>query len=114
MDLTDLFINVVSKSADVPPRLAADAVHVRGCEERLQDDSYLEFLDTQIRQGARGPEWKERLVRRRAGLSPYSGKALICGSVRSAAADYTVYVDPRRRSVVFWEEYELDGGNSSA
>ena len=113
MDARALFIDVVSNAAVVPSQLAAQAAHVRGCERSSFDDSYMEFLDTQIRLGARGPEWTERLARRRAGLSPYRGIALIRGSVRSGTADYTVYVDAHRRSVVFWEEYELDGGGSS-
>jgi hypothetical protein len=114
MDARELFINVVRNAADVPALLAADAVHVRGCEQTLSDDSYMEFLDTQIRRAARGPEWTERLARRRAGLSPYCNTPLIVGSIRSASADYTVYVDPRRRSIVFWEGYELNGGDGTA
>ena len=114
MDARELFIDIVSKAPGVPAQLAAHAVDVRGCEQSSFDSSYMEFLDTQIRLGARGPEWTERLARRRMDLSPYRGIALIRGSVRSASADYTVYVDANRRNVVFWEEYELDGGGSTA
>ena len=109
MDTRQLFIDVVRAATDVPAQLTAVAADVRGCELSSFDESYIEFLDTQIRLGARGPEWTERLTRRRAGLSPYCGMTLIYGRLSSAAADYSVYVDPRGLRVVYWEEYAADG-----
>ena len=52
----------------------------------------------------------ERLTRRRAGLAPFCGATLVRGTVRTAAVDYTVYVDPDRRRIVYWEQYDMDGG----
>jgi hypothetical protein len=110
MDARQLFVDVVSSAADVPAELRVHAADVRGCKQSSFDESYIDFLDTQIRLGARGPEWTERLAKRRAGLLPYCGATLISGRIRSPASEYTVYVDTGSRSVVYWEVYELDGG----
>jgi hypothetical protein len=106
MDLRQQFIDVVSNATGVPTQLAAHALKVRACEQSSFDESYIDFLDTQIRLAPRGPEWTEHLTRRRAGLAPYCGTALIYGRVRSASTDYIVYVDAQRWRVVYWEEYE--------
>ena len=110
MDARQLFIEVVSNAAELPAELAAHAAGVRACERLSFDETYLEFLDTQIRLSPRGPEWTERLTRRRAGLAPFCGATLIRGDVRTAAVDYTVYVDPDHRRIVYWEQYDMDGG----
>lgn len=93
--------------ATYPRRCPAAAEDAQSCEMSAFDESYIEFLDTQIRLSPRGPEWTERLQRRRSGLSPYCGMPLVRGRVCTAASDYSVYVDPTRRVVVYWEEYPL-------
>jgi hypothetical protein len=101
----DLFVEVLSAAADPPEALRSHAHEVSGCEESAFDESYLEFLDEQIRLGPRGPEWTERLERRRAGLEPFCGVRMVSGHVRAGTSGYTVYIDPRSRAVVYWEEY---------
>ena len=110
MDARQLFIEVVPNAAEVPPQLAAHVADVRGCEQGSFDETYLQFLDALIRLSPRGPEWTERLTRRRAGLASFCGATLVRGTVRTAAVDYTVYVDPDRRRIVYWEQYDMDGG----
>ena len=106
----DLFIDTVTSSGGLPAQLAAGAANVQACEGTTFDQTYVDFLDTQIRLAARGPEWTERLKRRREGLRPHCGVLLVFGRVRTAVADYTVYVDPARRVVVYWEEYRREDG----
>ena len=112
MDAKQRFIEVVKAATVVPPGLATHAGDVRGCEVSSFDESYIEFLDTQIRLGARGPEWTQRLIRRRACLSPYCGATLIFGRVESPTTDYSVYVEPLASRVVYWEEYAAEGGTA--
>lgn len=107
MDPRDLIIAVLKAAADLPPPVVAGAAGVRDSRASCVDSSYLAFLDSQIELEPRGPEWTERLKKRRAGLSPFCDVPLVSGTVRTATCDVTVYVDPERRVVVFWEEYPL-------
>jgi hypothetical protein len=92
----------------LPARLRDHIADVRGVEEHRFDESYIEFLDTQIHLSPRGPEWTERLTRRRAALLPFCGVTLLRGSVHVAGSDFTVEVDPKTKAVIHWEEYEDD------
>jgi hypothetical protein len=88
--------------------LREHAGDVTALEEHTYDESYIEFLDTQIRLSPRGPEWTVRLIRRRAALLPFCGVTLLRGRVQVGDADFTVEIDPKTRAVIHWEEYEYD------
>src|SRR5262245_15497981 len=103
--LTDLFWQVVRTASELPEP-ARSAVAVSRCNESRFDETYIAFLDKQIELSPRGPEWTERLRRRRAGLAPYCGVPLVSGHVRVGTSGFTIYVDPATRRVVYWEEYE--------
>ena len=104
MDSKVLFVEAVTGGGDLPARLRDHVADVRGVGEHRFDESYIEFLDTQIRLSTRGPEWTERLKRRRAALLPFCGVTLLRGSVRVAGSDFTVEVDPKTKAVIHWEE----------
>ena len=106
MNLTELFVEVVRATASLPAPLREHADEVRGLEEHSFDASYIEFLDIQTRLGPRGPEWTERLIRRRAALLPYCDVTLLRGRVRASTLDFTVEIHPESRAVVHWEQYE--------
>ena len=94
--------------ADLPAPLRQHAADVTALEEHRFDESYIEFLDTQIRLSPRGPEWTERLKRRRATLLPFCDVTLLRGRVQVGDANFTVEIDPATRAVIHWEEYEYD------
>jgi len=75
------------------------------CAGHRFDGSYIEFLDTQIRLSPRGPEWTERLKRRRAALLSFTGVTLLRGRGQVGKADFTVEIHPETRAIVHWEEY---------
>jgi hypothetical protein len=102
---TELFVEVLRGATELPEELRARAPGVRGCEESPFDESYLAFLDEMIHLSPRGPEWTERLRRRRAGLAPFCGVRLVSGHLRVGTSDFWVKIDPRTRRVVYWEEY---------
>lgn len=106
MSFYALFVEAVHRASDLPARLREHAGDVTGLEEHHFDQSYIEFLDTQIRLSPRGPEWTERLKRRRAALLPFCDVTLLRGRVLIDTADFTVEIDPEDRAVIHWEEYE--------
>jgi len=74
-------------------------------EEHRFDESYIEFLDTQIRLNPRGPGWTERLKHRRAALLSFTGATLLRGRVQVGKVDFTVEIHPESKVVIHWEEY---------
>jgi hypothetical protein len=81
---------------------------VSALEEHRFDESYIEFLDTQIRLNARGNDWTDRLKQRRKALAPFLNLMLIRGKVNAGGKMFTVEIDPRGPRVVYWEQYEED------
>ncbi len=92
--------------AELPALLREHASEVAALEEHWFDDSYIEFLDTQISLSPRGPLWTERLKRRRAALLPFRNVTLLRGRVRVGDIDFTVEIFPKTSAVIHWEEYE--------
>ncbi|WP_397383858.1 hypothetical protein [Prosthecobacter sp.] len=103
-----LFVEAVRAADILPAVIRAHADEVTGLEKTRFDESYIEFLDEQIRLSPRGPEWTEILKRRRAALLPFCGITLLCGIVRVADAGFIVRVHPQTRAVIHWEDYEFD------
>jgi hypothetical protein len=106
MNFTNVFIEAVSASTDIPAALRVNAPNVTALEEHRFDSSYIEFLDTQIDLSPRGPEWTERLKRRRTALLPFCDVMLLRGNVEVNDVFFTVEIDPATRTVIHWEEYE--------
>jgi hypothetical protein len=104
--LEDLFVQILQGASELPEGLRSRDFEVQSCEESRFDESYIAFLDEQIQLSPRGPEWAERLKRRRTGLAPYCRVELISGHVRAGTSGFTVYVDPSSREVVYCEEYQ--------
>jgi hypothetical protein len=108
MNPSELFLEVVRDSQELPADVRLHADQARGIEETCFDESYIEFLDTQIRLSPRGPEWTEILRRRREGLRPFSRVPLLSGHIRTGRFDTWIKIDPKTRAVVFWEQLEYD------
>lgn len=103
-----LFVDAVRAADSLPATLREHADDVTGLEETRFDESYIEFLDEQIRLSPRGQEWTEILKWRRAALLPFCGITLLRGLVRVADADFIVRVHPQTSVVIHWEEYEFN------
>jgi hypothetical protein len=111
MNTKALFIETVRAMESLPQSLREHADKVTALEKHRFDESYIEFLDTQIRLSPRGPEWTERLRHRRAALASFAGVTLLRGRVHLGKADYTVEIHPETRAVVHWEEYASEEKN---
>ena len=107
MELSDLFIEVVRSSEVLPAEVRAHAGEARAVEQSQFDESYIEFLDTQIRLSPRGPDWTARLRQRRKAMRPHCGVALLSGIVPVGDRHFSVYVLPEQRTIAHWEEYEF-------
>jgi hypothetical protein len=101
----DTFVTAVERCHELP-QAVRDAARQSAIEQHSFDQSYIAFLDTQIRLSPRGPEWTERLKRRRETLLRFTGRQLLRSSVQVGSDDYTVEVDPEVEAVVYWERYE--------
>jgi hypothetical protein len=105
MSSKTLFIEAVRTLSSLPESLREHAGDVTDLEEHSFDESYIEFIDTQIRLNPRGPEWMARLVRRRATLQHFCGVTLLRGRVKTGGLDFTVEVHPETKAVIHWEEF---------
>lgn len=103
-----LFVQTIRVTEVLPALLREHADDVRALEQHRFDHSYIQFLDEQIQRSPRGPDWTERLKRRRTALLPFCDVALLRGSVRVGKTDFSVEIDPKTRAVIHWEQYETD------
>ena len=108
MKSTKLFIEAVRASQDLPTEVRAHADEVDGVKESCFDDSYIQFLDDQIRLEPRGPGWTAILRKRRKGLCSFCGVPLVSGHIRSGRFDTWIKIDPKTSAVVYWEQFEYD------
>ena len=111
MSAKETFLSAVGRCDDLP-QAVREAAKQSAVEEHSFDQAYIIFLDTQIRLSPRGPEWTERLRRRREGLLPFTGRRLLRSSLHVGSDDYTVEVDPEAAAVVYWERYEDTRGRT--
>lgn len=106
MDLRAIFSKAIAASEELPRVIRENVRNVTALETHIFDVSYLNFLDEQTRVEPRGPEWSERLRRRRTALSPFVNRVLIRGAFRTFNSYYTIEVDPDSERVVHWEKYD--------
>ena len=106
MALFDIFIEAVQGSLTLPPEVHAHAHEALVIEQTQFDETYIEFLDTQIRLSPRGPEWTARLRQRREDLQAYCGITLVRGVVPVGDRHFSLHVMPERKTVINWEEYD--------
>jgi hypothetical protein len=104
MEDFELFRQAVQDCKDLPADVRTHVADARSVEKSRFDESYIEFLDEQIRLSPRGPQWTEVLRRRRDTLRSFCRVSLLSGHIRVGQVDTWVKVDPKRRMVVFWEQ----------
>lgn len=105
MNGKDIFVNAVERCVELPEAVR-EAAKRSEIKAHSFDQSYIDFLDDQIRLNPRGPEWNQRLQRRRDGLRAFIGRQLLSSSLFVGTDGYTVEVDPEAGTVVYWEKYE--------
>lgn len=105
MNPFDTFIHAVSNCTALPELLRNAAASVVEIETSAFNETYLEFLDQQIEFNTRGEEWSQRLRSRRSGLAEWCDMPLIGGRITLNNDEYTIKVDPKTQSVVYWEHY---------
>jgi hypothetical protein len=106
MELSKRFIEVACDSQSLPLLARSYAQEAMAVEESYFDESYIEFLDEQIRLSPRGPEWTARLQQRRTDLSPYCRVRYLRGVIPAGGSHFTVYMIPEQKVIIHWEEYD--------
>jgi len=108
--MTDLKTKVVSalqSASDIPALLREMAPSVTSLCVDTFDQSYIEFLESQIRLEPRGPEWTAVLSRRKDILQAYCDRPLIDAHVPTDKnVTFWIKVDPEPETLVFWEQEE--------
>ena len=107
MDYSALFILALRRCESLPPEVRSYEGKVLAVEESCFDESYIEFLDEQIQLSPRGPEWTERLRRRRECLERYCGVVLIRGIVPFEDSHFVIRVAHDQGTVAHWESYDF-------
>jgi hypothetical protein len=102
-----LFAEIVRANESLPSSLREHADEVEALEEHRFDQSYIEFLDTQIRLNPRGPDWTERLKHRQVALAAFAGVTLLRGRVRIGNSGFTIEIHPEKKVIVHCKEYTL-------
>jgi hypothetical protein len=108
MDQTELFVETVRASQNVPADARSHADEARGVRESCFEESYIKFLNEQIRSNPDGSEWTEILRRRREDLRPFCDVPLVSGHVRSGRFDTWIIIEPKSQAVVHWEHLEFE------
>ena len=91
--------------SELPAEVLASAKKA-SLEQHYFDQSYIDFLDDQIRLSPRGPLWTERLRKRREHLLPFRNAVLVRGCIAVGTDSYTIDVDRKTGAVIHWERYE--------
>ena len=99
-----IFVAAVRSAIDLPAEIRTAAEKVVGLSQTTLDQSYLDFLDEQIRLCPRGEEWNAILKRRRNVLAPFVGRQLVGGEIPTSRGQAWVKVDPLAKRVLYWEE----------
>lgn len=110
-DLKSQVISALREASDIPAILRAMAASAVMVSVRTFDESYIEFLMTQIKLEPRGPQWTEVMKRRIKLLEPYCDCPLIDAHVLAGEnITFWIKVDPETERLVFWEQQEADNG----
>ena len=102
----DIFIQVVQEAEDLPGVLRAHADQATRVTSSILEKSFLDLLDTQIKQSSRGPDWVDKLKDRKQAMGPYCGQRLLKGRIDIGIDVYWIQVAPDAMKLVYWELYE--------
>jgi hypothetical protein len=104
-DLNQKLLIALRASNAVSADVAAGAAEAQ-VEISTFDQSYLDFLDEQIKLEPRGPEWTRTLRARRAALGPYCGRPRLHADIRVGNKGYLISVDPESLAIIHIETYQ--------
>ncbi len=92
---------IIDKCTEIPPQVRA--AEFTRADERVLDESLLEFL-TRLQPHGPDDDARAAAMRRRAeALAPYVGHTLVCVLITLPGVRYTIEVDPVEERVVHWE-----------
>ncbi len=92
---------LMRKCPEIPE--AVTQARIAFVDERLVDESLLCGITQHIGPGAPDEAQAARLERRRAAISPFVGRHLVCVLITLPGVRYTIEIDPSDERVVHWE-----------
>ena len=105
-ELRSICVEAIAACDELPAEVRDNRNAASGIRITNFDQSYIEFLSGQIEFEPRGPEWNQRLIRRREALTKLVGRELARCTLRSGRSDYSFHIDPLAGAVVYWEAYD--------
>jgi hypothetical protein len=100
------FSQTVLAASGLPAWVRENVVSVRGLEEKIFEQSYLNFLDEQIALSPRGPEWTKVLQILRSALTNYCGKNLMSEIVSAGERNCFIKINPESEKILYWELWD--------
>jgi hypothetical protein len=101
------FTQIVLAASELPKWVHDSIGNARGVEQHVLNQSYLKFLEEQIKLSPRGPKWAEELQKRLDALTPCRGKMLLSGTVVAGSDNCYLKMDPESKRVLYWEIYTV-------
>ncbi len=98
-------VEAIQRETSLPESARSAAESITSVKSARFDDSYMDFLKEQINFGARGPEWTERLERRRDGLACLVGIEHLQCRLQFEGHDWSFHIHDGE--VVFREFYSV-------
>jgi hypothetical protein len=98
-----IFIKAVQEADSLPSAVRQGVQSIDYVASSTFDQSYLEFIDEQIGQEARGAEWTALLKARRNALTPYRDVPTLVGFIPAEGTLWSIRVDPVKGKVIHGE-----------
>lgn len=103
MNSNQLFEHVVRQCDQLPAAVRERAGAGQDIRLDTFDESYLDFLDDQIRNCRDNLELKDRLHVRRTALADYCNRIYVEGRIAVGIMEYWIKIDVESRQVFYWE-----------
>jgi hypothetical protein len=109
METKEILIEAIHRTEGLPAVLRDHADKAGVAESETFDDDYFEYLDSQILKfGSTDPGKAEQFKERRAAFLPFRNLTLLQGSLWTDETAFNFWVDPEKRAVIHWYEWEAE------
>lgn len=109
METKEILIEAIHRTEGLPAVLRDHADKTGVSESETFDVDYFEYLDAQILKfGSSDPGKAEQFKKRRAAFLPFRNVTLLQGSLWTDETAFNFWVDPEKRTVIYWHEWDVE------